>query len=352
MRTESGQQRPRHDLSRSKISAFIAQHSVLTLALSALLFALGSVAEAQQPTKMPRIGYVSGTYDPSNQGPYVEALRQGLRELGQIEGKTYAIEYRGAQGKVEPIPALVKELLQLKVDILVLPLIGAIRAAKQATKSIPIVMITQVDPVAAGLVDSLARPGGNITGITTLQRDLSGKRLELLAEVVPRLSRVGILRDPDESASVVGFQEYENAARALKIQLQSLKVRGSNPDLESAFKEAVKERVNAIVTITNNPLFRNSKKITELAIKNRLPSMYEGVTWVESGGLMSYSANDLEIFRHAATFVDKILKGTKPADLPVEQPKTFELIINLKTAKQIGVTIPPTVLARADRVIR
>src|SRR5574341_984084 len=178
-----------------------------------MIFVSVHVAHAQQPAKIPRIGYVSGTGDPSNPGPYVEALRQGLRDLGYVEGKNFAIEYRGAEGKVEPIPSLVAELVQLKVDVLVVPLISAIRAAKQATKSIPIIMVTQVDPVATGLVDSLARPGGNITGFATLQRDLSGKRLELLAEVVPRLSRVGILRDADESVSAVGFKEYEAAAR-------------------------------------------------------------------------------------------------------------------------------------------
>lgn len=317
-----------------------------------MIFVSVHVAPAQQPAKIPRIGYVSGTGDPSNPGPYVEALRQGLRDLGYVEGKNFAIEYRGAEGKVEPIPSLVAELVQLKVDVLVVPLISAIRAAKQATKSIPIVMVAQVDPVAAGLVDSLAHPGGNITGLATLQRDLSGKRLELLAEVVPRLSRVGILRDADESVSAVGFKEYEAAARALKIQLQSLEVRGSNPDVEGAFQAALKGRARAVITITNNPLFRNSKRVTDLAIKNRLPSMYEGSTWVEAGGLMSYSANDLEVFRRAATYVDKILKGVKPADLPVEQPTKFEFAINLKTAKQIGLNIPQSVLFRADRVIR
>jgi putative ABC transport system substrate-binding protein len=315
-----------------------------------MLFALCLLAYAQQPTKIPRIGYVSGTGDPSNPGPYVEALRQGLRDLGHIEGKNFVIEFRGA-GKVGNAASLVTELVQLNVDILVIPTAGAIRAAKQATKTIPIVMVTQVDPVADGLVDSLARPGGNITGLATLQRDLSGKRLELLTEVVPRLSRVGLLRNPDDQTAI-GFKDYEAAARALKIRLQSLDVRGQNPDLEGAFREAVKGRANAVITITNNPLFRNSKKVTDLALKHRLPSMYEGSTWVEGGGLMSYSANDLELFRRAATYVDKILKGAKPADMPVEQPTKFELVINLKTAKQIGLTIPQKVLVRADRVIR
>jgi ABC-type uncharacterized transport system substrate-binding protein len=241
--------------------------------------------------------------------------------------------------------------VQFKVDVLVVPTAGAVRAAKRATKTIPVVMVTQVDPVAAGLVDSLARPGGNITGLATLQRDLSGKRLELLAEVVPRLSRVGMLRNPDDETAI-GFKDYEAAARALKIRLQSLNARGSDPDLEGAFREAVKGRADAVITITNSPLLRNSKRIADLALKNRLPSMYEGSTWVEGGGLMSYLANDLELFRRAATYVDKILKGAKPADMPVEQPTKFELVINLKTAKQIGLIIPQKVLVRADKVIR
>ena len=317
-----------------------------------IVFALSIPAEAQQPAKIPRIGYVSGTGDSSNPGPYVAALRQGLRDLGYIDGKNIVIEYRGAEGKLERIPGIVAELVQLNVDVLVVLIPQAIRAAKQATKTIPIVMVTQEDPVAAGLIDSLARPGGNITGLATLQRDLSGKRLELLAEVVPGISRVGVLWNPNIPSMIIGFKEYEAAARGLKIRLQSLEVRGSSPDLEGAFQAAVKARTSAVITITNTPLFRNSKRITDLAIKNRLPSMYEGSAWVEAGGLMSYSANDLEAFRRAATYVDKILKGTKTADIPVEQPRTFELVINLKTAKQIGLTIPPNVLSQADRIIK
>ena len=326
---------------------------ILIWLLATILLTTAPAAEAQQPTKIPRIGYISGTGNASNQGPYVEALRQGLRDLGYIEGKNFAIEFRGAEGKPDRMPSLVNELVQLKVDVLVVPTAaGAIHVAKQATKTIPIVMVTLLDPVATGLVDSLAHPGGNITGLATLQRDLSGKRLELLTEVVPRLSRVGVLRNPDEQSGAIGFKEYEAAAQALKIRLQSLHVRGPNPDLEGAFLEAVKGRANAVITITNGPLFRNSKRITDLALKNRLPSVYEGGTWVEAGGLMSYSANDLELFRRAATYVDKILKGAKPADLPVEQPTKFELVINLKTAKQIGVTIPQWMLVKADRVIK
>jgi putative ABC transport system substrate-binding protein len=311
----------------------------------------GAVVEAQQVPKIPRIGYISGTGSAADPGPYVEALRQALRDLGYIEGKNFVIEFRGAQGHSEATPRLVAELVQLNVDVLVVPTLSAIRAAKQATKTIPIVMVSQVDPVATGLVDSLARPGGNLTGIATLQRDLSGKRLELLKESVPKLSRVGILHG-DESVSTIGFKEYEAAARTLKIQIQSLKAPGDNPDLEGEIHSAMKGRSRALITITNNPLFRNLKRIIDLAVKNRLPSMFEGAAWVEAGGMMSYAANDLEAFRRAATYVDKILKGTKPADLPVEQPTKFEFVINLKTAKQIGLNIPQSVLYRADRVIK
>jgi putative ABC transport system substrate-binding protein len=322
------------------------------LVLATILLTTASLADAQQAAKIPRIGYISGTGNASNPGPYVEALRQGLRDLGYVEGKNFEIEFRGAEGKVETVPNLVAELIQLKVDILVLPVVSALRAAKLATNNIAIVMVTQVDPVATRLIDSLAHPGGNITGITSLQRDLSGKRLELLLEVIPKLARVGILRDADDEVSAMGFKAYEAAARALKIRLHPLEVRGSNPDLQAAFKEALKARVDALITITNNPLFRDSKKVTDLALKNRLPSMYEGTTWVEAGGLMSYSANDLELFRRAAIYVDKILKGAKPADLPVEQPTKFEFVINLKTAKALNLTIPQSVLFRADRVVK
>ena len=321
--------------------------------LSIIVFVLVMTCDVTQAqTKIPRIGYISGTGSASNPGPYVEALRQGLRDLGYVEGKNFEIEFRGAEGKVETVPTLVAELIQLKVDILVLPVVSALRAAKLATNKIAIVMVTQVDPVATRLIDSLAHPGGNITGITSLQRDLSGKRLELLLEVIPKLARVGILRDADDEVSAMGFKAYEAAARALKIRLHPLEVRGSNPDLQAAFKEALKARVDALITITNNPLFRDSKKVTDLALKNRLPSMYEGTTWVDNGGLMSYSANDLELFRRAAIYVDKILKGAKPADLPVEQPTKFEFVINLKTAKALNLTIPQSVLFRTDRVIR
>ena len=321
----------------------------------AFLFAIGAAAIHAQPAgKLPRIGYISGTGSAANRGPYFEALRQGLEKLGYSEGKNIAYEYRGAEGKVEPVPRLVKELVDLKVDVLVLPMVGAIRDAKLATKTMPIVMVTQADPVAAGWVDSLARPGGNITGLSTLQRDLSGKRLELLKEVVPGLARVAILRDDDSQSLVAqfGIKDYQEAARGLKIHLQALDVRGPKPDLEGAFRSAVKERAGALITITSNTTFPNAKRIAELAVKHRLPSMFEGSTWVDNGGLLSYSAAELDLFRRAATFVDKILKGTKPSDLPVEQPTKFEFTINLKTAKALNLNIAQSVLFRADKVIK
>jgi putative ABC transport system substrate-binding protein len=327
--------------------------NIFRLVLCAILFAPSLSAAAQQPAKIPRIGYVSGTGSAANQGPYVEALRQGLRELGYVEGKTFTIEYRGAEGKLDRVAILVNELVELKVDVLIVPILPAIRAAKQATKTIPIVMVSNTDPVAAEIVDSLARPGGNITGLSTLSRELSGKRLQLLTEMVPRLSRAGILRDADAPQSTLfEFNEYEAAARALKIQLQPLEVRNPKLDLEGAVKAAINGRAGALITITSAALFLRHKRIAELAIKNRLPSLYSGSTWVEAGGLMSYATDDLAVYRRAATYVHKILKGTKPADLPVEQPLKFEFVINLKTAKQIGLNIPQSVLFRADKVIK
>jgi putative ABC transport system substrate-binding protein len=328
----------------------MARKTVIVVWLIALAFAPFRLAEAQQQTKIPRIGFLSGTGDPKTTGPQVEGFRQGLRALGYIEGKNIVIEYRYTEGKVDRNLSLVAELLQLKVEVLVLPGAGAIRAAKQATKTLPIVMLTMEDPVAAGYIDSLARPGGNITGLTRLTRELSGKRLELLTEVVPKMSRVGVLWDAT-SLATTAFKDYEAAARALKIQLQTLEVRGSN-DFAGAFRGATKGRTNALIVIRSPVLARHQKEIADLAIKNRLPSMHETSDFVDAGGLVSYSSNDADQFRRIAYFVDKILKGAKPAELPVEQPTKFEFVINLKTAKQIGLTIPPNVLARADKVIK
>jgi len=325
---------------------------VLSILFVVVLLAVAVITEAQQPTKIPRIGYISGTGNETNQGPYVEALRQGLRELGYIEGKNFTIEYRGAEGKTDRIPSLTIDLIESQVNVLIVATLPAILAAKQATKATPIIMVATLDPVANKLVDSLARPGGNLTGISTLAQDLNAKRLELLMEVVPRLSRVAVLRDTDSQLATLQFKEYEAAAGVLKIKLQSLDVRGHNPDLENALLAATKGRNDALITITNANLFVQQKRLADLAIRNKLPSMFQGSTWVDSGGLMSYSTDEVGAFRRAAAYVDKILKGTKPADLPVEQMTKFEFVINLKTAKQIGLNIPQSVLFRADRVVR
>jgi putative tryptophan/tyrosine transport system substrate-binding protein len=324
---------------------------ILVSILAVVILAFVHPAEAQQTKKVPRIGYVSESGDANNPGATFEAFRRGLRDIGYIEEKNILVEPRYAEGKTEQVPRLVAELVQLKVDVLVVVSTPAVRAAKQATKMIPIVMVTTVDPVTAGLVDSLARPGGNVTGLTLLTSDLNGKRLELLKEIAPKISRVGFLLQ-DSTAQGIRFKEYEAAARALKIPLQSLEVRRQNPDFEGAFQTAAKAHVSALITIRSALFVDYRKQIAGLAVKNRLPSMFERSDMVEAGGLVSYGANEAENFRRAATYVDKILKGTKPAILPVEQAMKFEFVINLKTAKQIGLTISPNVLARADKVIR
>src|SRR5215467_4232329 len=263
--------------------------------ITAILLSFLHRVEAQQAKKIPRIGYLLQS------GTQVDAFRQGLRDLGYIEGKNIQVENRRGGEKLELVPSLVAELVQLKVDVLVSGNLATIRAAKEATKTIPIVMVVAVDPVATGLVDSLAHPGGNITGLTRLTRELNGKRLELLKEVIPRVSRIGVLWNADNSSAAIAFKEYEATAPALKIQLQSLEVRGSNPDLDGAFQAAVKERASAVVIVRDTVLNRYPKRIAELAIKNRLPSMNEGSDYVDAGGLVSYSANEADLYRRAAT---------------------------------------------------
>ena len=323
---------------------------LVRLIFGVLLLPVTLQAQARQLPKIPRIGFIASASQEAV--PNVEPFRAGLRELGYAEGKNILVEYRYAEGMEDRLPGLVAELVQLRVDVLIIPPLRAIRAAQQATKTIPIVMVTTADPVATGLIDSLARPGGNITGVTRFTAELSGKRLELLKEAVTGLSRVGVLWDAGGAGSANSFKEYDTAARALKIPLQSLEVRGPNLNLDGAFQAATKDRVSALITITGGLFNLYTKRIAELAIKNRLPSMNERSEYVEAGALMSYAAKDADLYRRAATYVDKILKGTKPADLPVEQPTKFEFIINLKTAKQIGLTIPPNVLVRADKVIK
>jgi putative ABC transport system substrate-binding protein len=283
---------------------------------------------------------------------FLKAFRHGLRELGYMEGKNILVEYRGAEGHLDRIPGLVAELVQRQVDVLVSGNGPAIRAAKAATRTIPIVMAITADPVATGLIESLARPGGNLTGLTTLTRRLSGKRLEVLTEVVPGLSRVGLLGDVNEPGWVSVLPQYEAAARALKIDLQAVEVRGPHPDLKGAFHAAVQGGVNALIALNHSVLHREQSQLADLAIQHRLPSMHEHRSFVERGGLVSYASSDAANGRRAAYFVDRLLKGAKPADLPVEEPMTFELAINLKTAQALGLTIPPPLLFQATEIIR
>jgi len=327
------------------------QHLVVAL-LATFMLPTPIPVQAQQPTKMPRIGFVIGTGDAKSPGPQVEAFQQALRDLGYVDGKNLVIEYRYAEGINERFTSLVNELVQLKVDALIVTALPAILAAKKASKTVPVIMMLNADPVAAGIVDSLARPGGNITGFTRLSRELGGKRLELFKEAVPKITRVGILWRKDSVGLDVAFKEYEVAARALKLQLRQLTVQGAKPNLEAALQTAASEKTNGLVVMADALINRYAKQIGDLAIKHRLPSMHEQARYVDAGGLMSYAADDLVLFRRMAIYVDKILKGTKPADLPVEQPTKFDLMFNLKTAKQIGITIPQSILYRADRVIK
>jgi putative ABC transport system substrate-binding protein len=280
-----------------------------------------------------------------------EAFRQGLRDLGYIEGRNIVIERGDAGGKIDRLADAAAELVRLKVKVIVTTGTTGSLAAKQATSTVPIVMTTGGDPVREGLIASLARPGGNITGLTSISTDLAGKRLELLTETIGKLTRVGVLLNPGDPSSSGSLAETEAAARALGVEVQALEVR-SPDDFETAFKAASRRRVQALIILQNSLINSQRTRILELATKNRLPTMFGEAAQVESGGLMSYAPNSAELFRRAATYVDKILKGAKPADLPVEQPMKFEFVINLKAAKQIGLTIPPNVLARADRVIR
>jgi ABC-type uncharacterized transport system substrate-binding protein len=320
------------------------------LTLCAVLFALCYSAWAQQPKKIPRIGFL-GASSPSAISARLEAFRQGLRELGYVEGKNIVIEYRYAEGKLDRLSALAVELVRLGVDVIVLAGPASIRPAKEATSTIPIVMANDADPVGSGVVASLARPGGNITGLSNLAPEISGKRLELLKEIVPRLSRLAILGTSTTSGTAQVLKEMEPAAGVFKVQLQYLDVL-SPKDIETVFREARKGRADAVLVLQGGVFNSQRKQIVDLAVRSRLPAIYHAPEWVEDGGLMSYGVSVTDLYRRAATFVDKILKGAKPADLPVEQPTKFEFIINLKAAKQIGLTIPPNVLARADKVIK
>ena len=319
------------------------------LVVTGALFAAPFAAEAQQLQKIRRIGVLPP-------GPLSvrlhlwDAFRQGLRELGYVEGQTIAIVFPSAEVSAERLPELAQELVRLKVDVIVAAGTVAIQAAQNATKTIPIVMPVVTDPVGTGAAASLARPGGNVTGLTLISPDITGKRVQLLKEIVPGASRIVILSNPTSRNSEPQIREAEIAARALGAQLAPLQVRGPD-DFESAFQTASKHRADALLAVDDALFFTHRKQIVDLAAKHRLPALYGYREFVDAGGLMTYAANLPEMYRRAAHFVDKILKGAKPADLPIEQPTTFELVINMKTAKALGIAIPPSVLLRADRVI-
>ena len=309
--------------------------------------------QAQQtPKAVPRIGFISSTGTPESPSPLFEAFRQGLRDLEYVDGKNVFIVHRYAEGRLDRMPPFVHEFVQQNVDVIVGVNNVVIRAAKEATRTIPIVMVSSVDPVAAGYVESFAHPGGNITGLAWLNRDISAKRLELLKELLPKLSSGAILWDADGPGPAVAFKEYTAAARAFKIDLRSLEVRGPNPDFAGAFQAAKSGRTEALIVVGNPLMSQHMKSIFEFATKHRLPSMTEEDRYVDAGGLMSYGAKFADLYRRAAVYVVEILKGAKPGDLPVKLPAKFEIFINLKTAQQIGLVIPQHLLVQADKVIK
>ncbi len=329
---------------------------ILTWLVSAFIVASVTVTEAQHTAKpLPRIGFIYSTgapETPSLHSALFDAFRLGLSDLGYVEGKNIVFERRYAEGKLARMPALVNDLVQEKVDVILAVNNVVIRAAKEATKTIPIVMLSTVDPVAAGYVQSFAHPGGNITGLAWLSRDLSAKRVELLKELLPKMSRVGVLWDADGPGPVIAFKEYTAAAQAFKVELSSLSIRAPTPDLTGAFQLARTGRLEALIVVANPLMGQLTKEVFELAKKNNLPSMTEEARYVEAGGLISYGASLADLYRRAAQYVVDILKGARPADLQVKLPAKFETFINLKTANQLGVTIPQHVLVQADKVIK
>jgi putative tryptophan/tyrosine transport system substrate-binding protein len=323
---------------------------LLGFALSALLFALCSSADAQQPGKVPRIGFLSAT-SPSTISARVDAFRQGLRDLGYIEAKNLVVEYRYAEGNSDRLNELAAELVRLKVNVIVTAGPTVTRPVKKTTATTPIVMAFDDDPVGSGFAASLSRPAGNITGLSSQAPEISGKQLELLKEIVPKFSRVAVLGTSTRAGNAQSIKETELAAGAFGLKLQYLDVLGPK-DIETAFREARKGLAEAVIVLQSAFANAHRKQIVELAMTNRLPAIYNVPEFVDAGGLMTYGVSMTDLHRRAATYVDKILKGAKPADLPIEQPTKFEFIVNLKTAKEIGLTIPPNVLVRADRVIR
>ena len=323
---------------------------VLSILFLVVLLDVAVIAEAQPLTKHSRIGFLNvGT--PATSPARQEVFRQGLRDLGYLEGKNIVIEWRYAEGKPDRLPAIAADLVRLKVDVIVTGGGISTRSAKDATVTIPIVMTQDIDPVGNGFVASLARPGGNITGLSTLAPEISGKQMELLKEIVPKFARVAVLGTTTNPGTAQALKEMELAAGAFKVQLQYLDVLGSK-DIDTGFQTASKARADAVLVLISSVLNTHRAPVVNLAVKSRLPVIYPFPEFVEAGGLISYGVSFADLWRRAATYVDKILKGAKPVDLPVEQPTKFELIINLKAAKQIGLTIPPNVLARADKVIK
>ena len=325
---------------------------VFLLALADFLLATGYFAKAQQAKKVPRIGYLSAfaAGSQANEASF-DAFHQGLRQLGWTAGQNLNIEYRWADGKYDRLPQLATELVRLNVDLIYAPTVLAARAAKGATRTIPIVFAGLGDPLSAGLVDSLARPGGNVTGLGGLTLELSGKRLELLKEVVPKLTRVAVLANPTHDMTAPTMAEVKSVAAALGLTIQVYEV-GEPGKIEAAFAAMTKQRAGGLTVFQDPMFFSQSKQVLSLVVKSRLPAIYVESGWVPAGGLMSYAPSLTDLHRRAATYVDKILRGTKADDLPVERPMKFEFIVNLKAAKQIGLTVPPNVLVRADRVIR
>jgi len=323
--------------------------SVLSILIAVVLLGVEMTAETQQPAKIPRIGLLTGTALPPPSSP--ASFEQGLRQLGYVEGQNIAIERRYANGQIDRLPELAVELARLPLDVIVTLSFPAALAAKQATSTIPIVVIGAGDPVATGLVASFARPGGNITGVSAQETELSGKRLELLKEAFPKLARVAVLWNAADLGMSLKFRELERAAQALRMAVQASAVREPK-DFDGAFSKMIRRRPDALFVITDPLTNLNRKQLFELATKNRLPAMYENSSYVDDGGLMAYGPSQSETRQQALHHVDKILRGTKPSELPIEQPTKFEFVINLKTAKQIGVTIPQSVLYRADRVIK
>jgi putative tryptophan/tyrosine transport system substrate-binding protein len=326
---------------------------IIVRLLNTIILASFSSAAAQPAIKdLPRLGFISSAGTPASPAPLFDAFQLGLRELGYIDGKNISIVHRYAEGRLDRMPALVNELVQQKVAVIFAVNNVVIRAAKEATKTIPIVMISSVDPVEAGYVDTFVHPGGNITGLTTVARDLSAKRVELLKEVLPKLSRLGVLWDANGPGPAIAFKEYEAASRAFKLQLRSFDVRGPNPDFVGAFQTAKASHVEALVIVGNPLMSQHATQVFELAARDRLPSLTEEGRYVNAGGLISYGANLADLYRRSAEYVVEIFKGAKPGDLAIKLPSKFEIFINLKTSQQLGIVIPQHVLVQADKVIK